>query len=54
MARVNPKADQVGSLTRSDELLEARATFRTGEIPREQLAEIEDRRIIGASDFTGV
>jgi 5-methyltetrahydropteroyltriglutamate--homocysteine methyltransferase len=48
MARIDPKADQVGSLTRPDELLVARAKYRGGEIDRSSLRELEDRFILEA------
>jgi len=48
MAKLNPKADQIGSLTRPVELLEARTKFRAGELSKEQLTEVEDRCILDA------
>jgi 5-methyltetrahydropteroyltriglutamate--homocysteine methyltransferase len=48
MVSFDPKADQVGSLTRPDELLAARAEYRLGEIDRSSLSELEDRLIVEA------
>lgn len=47
MSKINPpfRADQVGSLLRPQELLEARDRFFKGEIPKEALREAEDRAI---------
>lgn len=47
MSKINPpfRADQVGSLLRPKELLEARDRFFKGEIPKEALREAEDRAI---------
>src|SRR5919202_2855696 len=42
------RADQVGSLTRPDELKQARIQFRAGQVTREALREIEDRAILDA------
>ena len=42
------RADQVGSLTRPDELKEARIAFRAGQLSREALRQVEDRAILDA------
>jgi len=42
------RADQVGSLTRPAELKQARSAFRTGQIQRSALREVEDRAILDA------
>ena len=42
------RADQVGSLTRPDELKQARTAFRAGQLSREALREVEDRAILDA------
>jgi 5-methyltetrahydropteroyltriglutamate--homocysteine methyltransferase len=42
------RADQVGSLTRPDELKQARIAFRSGQMTRNALREIEDRAIVDA------
>jgi 5-methyltetrahydropteroyltriglutamate--homocysteine methyltransferase len=42
------RAEQVGSLLRPRELLEARARFGQGRLPEEELRAIEDRAIAGA------
>ena len=42
------RADQVGSLTRPDELKQARIAFRSGKLSREALREVEDRAILDA------
>src|SRR5918912_3268460 len=42
------RADQVGSLTRPDELKQARAALRAGQLSREALREVEDRAILDA------
>jgi 5-methyltetrahydropteroyltriglutamate--homocysteine methyltransferase len=48
MATFDPKADQVGSLTRPDELLVARANYRRGKIDRSSLSDLEDHLIVEA------
>src|SRR5665213_3409286 len=48
MATLDPKADQMGSLTRPDSLLEAREKFRRGELDRARLTELEDQLIVEA------
>lgn len=47
MSKINPpfRADQVGSLLRPKELLEARDRFFNGEIPQEELRAAEDKAI---------
>jgi 5-methyltetrahydropteroyltriglutamate--homocysteine methyltransferase len=47
MSKVNPpfRADQVGSLLRPKELLDARQRYQHNEISKEQLREVEDRSI---------
>ena len=47
MSKVNPpfRADQVGSLLRPRELLDARQRYQNNEISKEQLREVEDRSI---------
>src|SRR5213593_930186 len=40
------RADNIGSLLRPPELLQARAAYREGKLRREQLGEIEDRSIL--------
>lgn len=47
MSKLNPpfRADQVGSLLRPKELLEARQRYFDGEIPKEALREVEDKAI---------
>lgn len=47
MSKLNPpfRADHVGSLLRPQHLLEARERYQKGEIPKEQLREIEDSAI---------
>ncbi|MFL5377721.1 MAG: 5-methyltetrahydropteroyltriglutamate--homocysteine S-methyltransferase, partial [Myxococcales bacterium] len=46
MASAPPfRADHVGSLLRPKKLLEARAAFASGSLPRERLREIEDEAI---------
>ena len=42
------RADNIGSLLRPQELLEARAAYREGKLDREQLRDIEDRSILKA------
>jgi 5-methyltetrahydropteroyltriglutamate--homocysteine methyltransferase len=42
------RADQVGSLTRPEELKQARTAFRAGQLSREALREVEDRAILDA------
>lgn len=44
------RADHVGSLLRPRELLNARAAHAAGELPAEQLKELEDRSILAALD----
>jgi len=51
------RADNIGSLLRPQELLEARAAYREGKLDREQLRDIEDRSILKALEMqkaTGV
>jgi 5-methyltetrahydropteroyltriglutamate--homocysteine methyltransferase len=48
MPTLDPKADQVGSLTRPYELLVARGKYRRGEIDRSSLSELEDNLIVEA------
>lgn len=45
------RADNIGSLLRPPELLEARAAHREGKLEREQLREIEDRSILKALEL---
>ena len=45
------RADNIGSLLRPLELLDARAAYREGKLNREQLREIEDRSILKALDL---
>jgi 5-methyltetrahydropteroyltriglutamate--homocysteine methyltransferase len=45
------RADNVGSLLRPPELLEARAALREGKMSREQVREIEDRSILTALEL---
>ncbi|HEY2596230.1 MAG TPA: cobalamin-independent methionine synthase II family protein, partial [Chloroflexota bacterium] len=45
------RADQVGSFLRSDELKQARAAHDQGNLPLEQLREIEDREILRVLDM---
>ena len=45
------RADNIGSLLRPQELLDARAAYRDGKLAREQLREIEDRSILKALDL---
>ena len=45
------RADNIGSLLRPVELLEARAACRDGKLSREQLREIEDRSILNALEM---
>jgi 5-methyltetrahydropteroyltriglutamate--homocysteine methyltransferase len=45
------RADNIGSLLRPQELLEARAAYREGKLEREQLRGIEDRSILKALDL---
>src|SRR5260370_19221480 len=42
------RADQVGSLTRPEELRQARSAFRAGQLGGEALREVEDRAILDA------
>jgi len=48
LATWDPKADQVGSLLRPDELLAARGKYRRGEIDHSSLSELEDSLIVEA------
>jgi 5-methyltetrahydropteroyltriglutamate--homocysteine methyltransferase len=45
------RADNIGSLLRPVELLEARAAYRDGKLSREQLREIENRSILKALEM---
>ena len=45
------RADNIGSLLRPEELIEARGAYREGRIDAEHLREIEDRAILGALDL---
>jgi 5-methyltetrahydropteroyltriglutamate--homocysteine methyltransferase len=45
------RADNIGSLLRPPELLEARAAYREGRLERERLREIEDRSILRALEL---
>src|SRR6058998_1381663 len=45
------RADNIGSLLRPAELLEARVAYREGRVEREQLREIEDRSILEALEL---
>jgi 5-methyltetrahydropteroyltriglutamate--homocysteine methyltransferase len=45
------RADNIGSLLRPSELLEARAAYREGRMAREQLRAIEDRSILEALEL---
>ena len=45
------RADNIGSLLRPADLLEARAAYREGKLEREQLRAIEDRSILKALDL---
>ena len=45
------RADNIGSLLRPQELLDARAAYREGKLERKQLREIEDRSILKALDL---
>src|SRR5437762_11969643 len=45
------RADNIGSLLRPPELLNARAAYREGKLDREQLQEIEDRSILKALEM---
>ena len=45
------RADNIGSLLRPQELLEARAAYREGKLDREQLRDIEDRSILKALEM---
>ena len=47
MSKINPpfRADQVGSLLRPKELLDARQRYFDGEIPKEELRQVEDKAI---------
>ena len=40
------RADNIGSLLRPPELLQARAAYREGKLQRDQLRDIEDRSIL--------
>lgn len=48
IATLDPKADEVGSLPRPDELLAARGKYRRGEIDHSSLSELEDSLIVEA------
>src|SRR5918992_5209137 len=45
------RADNIGSLLRPAELLQARAAYRQGKLDRERLREIEDRSIFKALEL---
>jgi 5-methyltetrahydropteroyltriglutamate--homocysteine methyltransferase len=45
------RADNIGSLLRPQELLDARAAYREGKLEREQLREIEDRSVLKALEL---
>ncbi len=45
------RADNIGSLLRPQELLDARAAYRDGKLEREQLRETEDRSIVKALEL---
>jgi 5-methyltetrahydropteroyltriglutamate--homocysteine methyltransferase len=45
------RADNIGSLLRPPELLQARAAYREGKLQREQLGDIEDRSILKAIEL---
>ena len=45
------RADNIGSLLRPPELLQARAAYREGKLQRDQLRDIEDRSILKALDL---
>jgi 5-methyltetrahydropteroyltriglutamate--homocysteine methyltransferase len=45
------RADNIGSLLRPPELLQARAEYREARMNREQLREIEDRSILKALEL---
>ena len=45
------RADNIGSLLRPQELLDARAAYREGKLDRERLREIEDRSILKALEM---
>jgi len=45
------RADNIGSLLRPPELLQARATYREGKLDRQQLCAIEDRSILKALEL---
>ena len=45
------RADNIGSLLRPPELLQARAAYREGKLARDRLREIEDRSILKALDL---
>ena len=45
------RADNIGSLLRPQELLDARAAYRKGKLDRERLREIEDRSILKALEM---
>jgi 5-methyltetrahydropteroyltriglutamate--homocysteine methyltransferase len=45
------RADNIGSLLRPPELLQARAAYREGKLEREQLRDIEDRSILKALEL---
>ena len=45
------RADNIGSLLRPPELLQARAAYREGKLQRDQLRDIEDRSILKALEL---
>jgi 5-methyltetrahydropteroyltriglutamate--homocysteine methyltransferase len=45
------RSDNIGSLLRPPELLQARAAYREGKLQRDQLRDIEDRSILKALDL---
>src|SRR5262244_1588121 len=45
------RADNIGSLLRPPELLQARAAYREGKLDRERLRDIEDRSILKALEM---
>src|SRR6184192_24794 len=49
--RTRFRADNIGSLLRPQELLDARAAYREGKLEREQLREMEDRSILKALEL---
>jgi len=48
---VHYRADQVGSLLRPPELLQARKAYQAGTIDREELRRVEDRAIAAALEM---